>query len=352
MRNITTVIIILLSLSRSISQIDTSEVVHFKNEEVIKQGLKIQQEIKFKFKQKGDYCEEYNVLKSKKKTKHGPYTKYRIIKGQIILLELGNYKNGQKDGYWEHYYDSANLEKSWNRPMAVGQYENGKKEGLWKYYYVDTSEYTIKQQVLQPNKKNRTTIITGQKSTKLRALGHWSNGQRTGTWKVKSFDQKDLFRYNFDHHELDEIDTITNINLDRGPLLLGDYKYLLDFLFEHMEIRYNLPFYPKKLKDQQVHITISIGSKGELTDISVIKNDTSMRKIKIKPGIEATIDSWIPAMTSGRSIKSVCNITFDFITRADSNCNNCLAIYYKIDQPILYEFRAIDHEVYQYQLTD
>jgi hypothetical protein len=50
-----------------------------------------------------EYLEEFDVLESDRKVKHGNYVK--IDKGPfgISFSLIGNYKNGLKHGYWEKY---------------------------------------------------------------------------------------------------------------------------------------------------------------------------------------------------------------------------------------------------------
>ena len=45
-----------------------------------------------------------------------------------LIYSKGSYKNGEKNGYWEFYYPSGQLYRR-------GSYKNGKEEGIWEYYY-------------------------------------------------------------------------------------------------------------------------------------------------------------------------------------------------------------------------
>src|SRR5688572_23061467 len=93
------------------------------------------QETKFVFKdivlKNGiDFKEEYYVLLSDKKTKHGTYVKYRQPRGQFAIIESGNYVNGEKNGLWETFYNSVNRKLA-NSIETKGNYVNGKKNGVW-----------------------------------------------------------------------------------------------------------------------------------------------------------------------------------------------------------------------------
>jgi len=41
--------------------------------------------------------------------------------------EKGSFKNGKREGSWEHYWDNGQL-------FSMGDYKNGKREGFWVYY--------------------------------------------------------------------------------------------------------------------------------------------------------------------------------------------------------------------------
>jgi len=60
-------------------------------------------------KDKETYYEEYSVLESDKKIEHGSYSRLnKPIIGEYSLHSFGSYVNGQKDGYWEIYYEDNN----------------------------------------------------------------------------------------------------------------------------------------------------------------------------------------------------------------------------------------------------
>ena len=61
---------------------------------------------------------------------HGLWVRYSDDKPDIVIEE-GYYINGQRDGYWEIFFDDGTL-------MYKGYYKNGKQTGYWifgkKYY--------------------------------------------------------------------------------------------------------------------------------------------------------------------------------------------------------------------------
>jgi TonB family protein len=68
--------------------------------------------------------EEYEVLKSNKKIKHGTYQRW--INGKLV--ETGFYKDNQKDSTWAkfHSYSGAIRER--------GNYDKGERAGIWEFY--------------------------------------------------------------------------------------------------------------------------------------------------------------------------------------------------------------------------
>jgi len=108
--------------------------------------------------------EEYSVLKSDKKTRHGSYRKFGY---KNRLVEKGFYRNGALDSTWTEYFNQGHFVKS------VGWYSDGKKTGLWTEFYLIGKEYTI------------------------RSKGHFLNGQRVGIWEY--FDPSNVLTQRFDH---------------------------------------------------------------------------------------------------------------------------------------------------------
>jgi TonB family protein len=68
--------------------------------------------------------EEYEVLKSDKKTKYGTYQRW--FNGKLV--ETGFYKDNQKDSTWSkfHSYSGAIREQ--------GNYYKGERAGIWEFY--------------------------------------------------------------------------------------------------------------------------------------------------------------------------------------------------------------------------
>lgn len=75
-------------------------------------ALSFAQDLKqMKKKLSSSLVENYYVLWSDKKVKHGPY---RVVDETNKVLVKGNYKNGAKDGVWEYYNDNGTLVQSYD----------------------------------------------------------------------------------------------------------------------------------------------------------------------------------------------------------------------------------------------
>lgn len=98
------------------------------------------QETKFvikNFNNSNQVSEEYSVLKSDGRTKHGQYISYFLISGEQakqikdgtqrienFIKQKGVYKNGKKYGEWLDYSRPCVL-------LSKGSYDNDKKIGIW-----------------------------------------------------------------------------------------------------------------------------------------------------------------------------------------------------------------------------
>ena len=58
--------------------------------------------------------------------KNGPYKEWYSFKKEKILILVGNYNNGEKDGLWTYYFN----DKKWKE----GNFKDDEKDGLWTYY--------------------------------------------------------------------------------------------------------------------------------------------------------------------------------------------------------------------------
>lgn len=221
---------------------------------------------------KKEYLEEFDVLESNRKMKHGSYLK--IIKGPFGLYfdEIGNYKNNQKHGYWEKYYLTANnIEYS-------GFFKNGLKDSVWSYYYHQGEGKELIQ------KKTNEGIGFEIKNQKLiiKASGTYANGNRIGSWKF--FDEKgELFQI-FDY---DKQSLLFSMDADRLPCnpLLGDGDTFETDLFESINFQKEFAGSIKPDTDKSVRIIeieFKIDRKGLPIDPVIKKDELDRTKLNTR----------------------------------------------------------------------
>ena len=75
---------------------------------------------------------------------------------KLIMMKKNQYKDGERDGYWEDYWSNG-------KPCFKGNYLNGKEHGLWRYY----------------------RLYGGG----LWSMGYQKNGERIGYWE-KCYNQR------------------------------------------------------------------------------------------------------------------------------------------------------------------
>ncbi|MBF9140946.1 toxin-antitoxin system YwqK family antitoxin [Hymenobacter properus] len=125
--------------------------------------------------------EEFNVLKTDKKVRHGTYVRYlpRTFAG-VVVLETGSYDHGQKEGEWRTFSEERPW---WNRITSVGAYHTGEKEGIWTYYHRympgPTAATTVNKEA---NAKTGYSVDVKDTTAIVQAQGLYAQGKRVGVW--------------------------------------------------------------------------------------------------------------------------------------------------------------------------
>lgn len=243
-------------------------------------------------KDKDSFYEEYTVLKSDKKIKHGNYVKLdRPIYGGLFIESFGNYALGTKDGYWETYYPNSNHIKS------KGQYKNGLKESLWTYYYPETKPLDLSSSAsadgasFQVMWANPTVAKTGS----------YSNGEMRGIWEY--FDKAGFLVQRFDH---DNDSLLYLHNGDLGNLaagFIGGEFFLTQYLHETFDFADVLKSSNNtiSLNSGIVKFLFTIDEEGRIVDITEIEDTIKNKKIYNKAlATTQSLDSkWYPEKKNG-----------------------------------------------------
>lgn len=89
--------------------------------------------------------EEYSVLKSNEKLKHGNYIRYYKYPGKYaekkFIKEKGNYWNGKKNGEWLYY--SYPKKDNQGELIKTEIYENGIESGIWETHHYEDNAHII-----------------------------------------------------------------------------------------------------------------------------------------------------------------------------------------------------------------
>ena len=281
------------------------------------------QETKFVLKEGQGFTEEYDVLKSDKKVKHGTYVKYRKPFGQYVIIESGGYQNGEKHGQWEIFYNETSR-KIWNSIKEKGNYVNGKKNGLWTYYYLDTTANNTNVEKSGTNNLSKSVSVSiDQKNEKLRQAGMFLNDKRVAEWV--SFDYKgEVFqRYNFSKSKLIYEKSITDsvsYNTNRKPLFIGSHPCLTYFISNNVDFAQIL----NKVDRDSTYATINftINEQGKTQDIEIITNyENKPFKDEMQRLISQTDSYWLPGLKDGLKIPQPYKIRYD-IVRTDNSQNS------------------------------
>ncbi len=256
----------------------------------------------------GDIKTNYYVLKSDKSIKHGSYTKYIESITQQGFLELGNYKNGVKDGEWTYFY----LPFLFNSANSIKQkmnYFNGKKNGLYFEYYRDSVNVELK-----ASKSGKEKIVEiGQKNLPLRTAGMYINDNRFGRWKSFDYYGNLIQDYDFSRKILyfdESIKDSSDYNLNRNALFIGGESKMNDYLLDSVLF---IKIAPTIDKDSTaVKIAFKIDKEGNVSDCKVEKSNGKVEfeneAIKV---VYTTSGNWIHAVSEGIPVDSYYKIVFE-----------------------------------------
>lgn len=277
------------------------------------------QETKFVLKKRASFNEEFYVLKSDKKIKHGTYVKYETGSNKVHLLESGSYENGQKSGFW-HYFHESYDKYAQNRIKAQGHYVNGKKNGLWTFYYLDT--IPVKATVETYGKRRKLDSISVNiepQSLRLKLAGRYLNDRRVGEWTSLTYDGKLYQKYDFYKSQLitdRSLKDSLEYNKNRRALFVGGlpcFGELISSEFSFTKVVTELDH-----DSTSVLVTFKIDRNGHVSEPAIFQSNAS--KIFEKEAIrvmELTDNSWIPALLDGKIIESNYKVEITIIRRQD-----------------------------------
>lgn len=266
--------------------------------------LKVQsQETRLITKDNYEFYEEYSVLKSDKKVKHGSYIKLNKVMFIGNAIEsIGSYWNGQKNGLWEIYY------KNDNNIKQKGFYKNDIKDSTWTYFFQEDSSKQL--QFVQTEEGQSLQIVNA--NPKVSRTGNYKNGEPVGIWEFYDHAGQLLHRYNYDSDSLLFAENSDINNIEAG--CLGGETSLYQELYEIFDLGGLMSKVNSKINIQSSKIVFkfTVDVNGEIADIAEVENTVGNKKIYAR-ALETTQflkNKMYPKRINGQSLPSAKTISF------------------------------------------
>lgn len=244
------------------------------------------QETKVKRVQKGDYIEEYYVLKENKSIKHGEYVKFqKYILDRRIPIAFGFFENDRKVGEWYFFHYGGALE-------SFGNYFADEKRGVWKEYYkplykdISLSSLVNGQSDLTIDEKG--SVIVSKKDSLIAAMGIYNSGDKMGTWNY--YDGRGTLIHVFDHSSDKMIFSSASDSTNRCCPYLGGIDRFYSYYFRFAEAS----GFNNTLTDAKV--ILKLGIDGALLTIERINSNGAAKAIfEFERFIQLFPNDWIPS---------------------------------------------------------
>jgi antitoxin component YwqK of YwqJK toxin-antitoxin module len=279
------------------------------------------QDTKFVIKNNGGFVEEYYVLNSDNKIKEGKYVSYKSGVAGISLLASGTYRNGNKDGLWEHYHDvSVGMFSSFTRSnrsnslSEKGHYVNGKKNGVWISYYLDTiANNTSVSKFASKDKIDSLNLFIEQRDLRPFMAGQYLNDKKVGEWISFDYSGAIVQKFNFSTSKLvfdrSLVDSLQYLN--RPPLYVGGVGQLQRSFFREFDMK-RIDSGIKK-DTSTVIVEVPISEKGGVGEVKVMQNDAPPAIKKEVVRTVALLDNWIPARQDDHAVSGSYKLKFSII---------------------------------------
>lgn len=266
------------------------------------------QNLKKVIKDRKSSYSEYYVLDSAQKIKHGPY--FKLTQGlsnlqlQYYLLESGEFKFGEKEGYWEFYYQNS------NQLASYGFYKDGKKDSIWVNYYPDGVIWEL----AEVQTATGSSLVPQDKVHNVQSTGQYKNDRYTGEWKYYSKDQKLIEIY--DYTKKKSVFDINHPDINNKSItFIGgqmEFNYLLhnDSEFDKSWKKVNNKL---RLTGGEIRIRLVIDEEGRTLGYQVLKDDVGNESFidYLTKFLYNLDDKWSPKLENGVAQKSQCMVNFE-----------------------------------------
>jgi len=251
------------------------------------------QETKVKQHDSEKFYEEYSVLVTDKKIKHGQYALFiKPFIGTPHIKMTGNYRFGKKNGTWVYYFDTPV-----NQIKETGTYKDDLKDSLWVTYYPEAkfSELFFNKETQAVEIKNINTLI--------RSLEYYKEGKPTGVWESYSEEQNKVQAYDFASNSLQFDINLTDKSkgvIQDAIFIGGDYrmKLLLHDSFDFQELMKGINN-TLNLKSGALKIEVIIDSSGKMR-VNELENTINNEKIVKRAflAVDSLKGFWVPGKKS------------------------------------------------------
>ena len=266
------------------------------------------QEVKLKTEDRDKYYEEYYVLATDKKVKHGSYLKFTKplegLLGTVHFSAVGSYFKGKKHGLWEEYYPAC------NQIAYRGFYHQGMKDSLWVSYFREPGIKELKE--VQTTAGQSIEIV--DLNNKIISLGKYKNNIKVGVWEFYDVNQILIQQYDYDKDSL-LYDASIPDPANKAVSFIGGDDHREKTFYELFELKNIMERIHNKLGLEAGRISISflLTPEGEVTDVMLVKDEIGNKKF-LKQALEFVQQlegCWSPKFLEGSPVCS--KVVMNFI---------------------------------------
>jgi len=255
--------------------------------------------------EKGGDLEIYQVLKSNKKIKHGPYEKYfkysnPMTRGKL-LTERGQYDNNKKTGTWSFYWGEDNM-------TSKGNFENDLKTGNWEYY----KNGVVLEKGDFKNDKRDGLWTYFEKEKGILERGYYKDGRKIGKWTyhyynipVQTYDYSldSVLQFYDDKSESEVISSnneIVKLMLSRPPQYVGHKRQLQT----DMSSLTKYPIEARRMAlEGKVLVSFIINEDGTTSDFTIIRDIGGNCGQAVVEAFKSNSTKWVPGTYGTKKVK-------------------------------------------------
>jgi hypothetical protein len=254
------------------------------------------------------YSEEFYVLKSNKKIKHGSYVKLHDMFFGVTLHATGYYLNSKKDGFWQTYYTGNNNIKE------KGYYKNDLPDSIWQYFYPEGEH---KELVEVPSAEGRSELHIQNVNPVMSKFGVYRNGKSADTWEYFDVNEQPVLKYNHTAKEVLFIQGRTLLTYRAGYIgtEFHMYEHLYDTLDFH-QLMNTIQNWSHQAPGKLV-FTFTIDEQGAITNIVCTTKTVENKRIYARAmKVIESLNGWFyPRRVNGVTLPDQKTITFDLIIK-------------------------------------